>query len=640
VSEHGFDRPGQPALDGLVTVLAAPVVCASDADGQLRSGGAQGLYTGDLRACSRLELDPAPRPTGLRLDGAAAAAFEGEVDGDRGPVAVRRSRAITATGAVERIELRAAGPVALDLVLRVASDLAPTPVVKAGAAPPPLPPALRPDGAVWERDGARARLAADPPPAGTAVDDSGAVLTWPVRLPAGGVWTLALDLSADVRAVFRTGPSLPRPAAPDPADARLAALRRRSLADLDGLLLADPDHPDDRFAAAGSPWFCTLFGRDALWTARLLLPLGTALAGGTLRVLARRQGRRDDPGAEEEPGKILHEVRPARLQAGGLDLPPVYYGTIDATPLWCCLLHDAWRAGLPDHEVEALLPHLEAALAWIRRAAAPTGFLAYAGSGGGGLANQGWKDSPDGVRWADGTVAARPLALCEVQGYAHEAALGGAALLDAFGRPGAGEHRRWARDLAERFRRAFWVDDPAGPHPAIALDGAGRPVTGAASNPGHLPPTGLLDADEVGLVAARLARPDLDCGRGLRTLAATSGGFAVLRYHLGTVWPHDTAIAALGLAAAGHDAVARSLAEGLVAAAAEFDDRFPELYGVVDGVVDGAVDGAADGATPSRPAVLPYPTACRPQAWAAAAGVAVADLLSGAPLPAWAAAAG
>jgi len=330
----------------------------------------------------------------------------------------------------------------------------------------------------------------------------------------------------------------------------------------------------------------------------------------------------DDPDAEEEPGRILHEVRPARLQAGGLDLPPVYYGTIDATPLWCCLLHDAWRAGLPDPEVAALLPHLEAALAWIRRAAAPTGFLAYAGSGGGGLANQGWKDSPDGVRWADGTVAARPLALCEVQGYAHEAALGGAALLDAFGRPGAAEHRRWAADLAGRFRRAFWVDDPAGPHPAIALDGAGRPVTGAASNVGHLPPTGLLDADEVRLVAERLARPDLDCGRGLRTLAATSGGFAALRYHLGTVWPHDTAIAALGLAAAGHGAVARSLAQGLVAAAADVADRLPELYGVVDG------------------AVLPYPTACRPQAWAAAAGVAVADLLGGVPLPAWAAAPG
>ena len=622
MSEHGFDRPGQPALDGLLTVLAAPVVCVSDPDGQVRPGGAQGLYTGDLRACSHLELEPAPRPAGVALTGAAEAVFDGHLGPDGGAVAVRRSRRVTATGAVERIELRADGPAALDLVLRAASDLASTPVVKAGDAPPPVVPTPLPDGAAWRRADARARLVADPAPADRAVEGTDAVLRWPVRLPAGGTWTLTVRLDADVRAAFRPAAPLPRRAAPDPADSRLAALRARSLADLDGLLLADPDHPDDRFAAAGSPWFATLFGRDALWTARLLLPLGTALAGGTLRVLARRQGRRDDPATEEEPGKILHEVRPVRLRAGGLDLPPVYYGTIDATPLWCCLLHDAWRAGLPDEQVVALLPHLEAALAWIRRAAAPTGFLAYAGSGGGGLANQGWKDSADGVRWADGTVAARPLALCEVQGYAHEAALGGAALLDAFGRPGAAEHRRWARDLADRFRRAFWVDDAAGPHPAIALDGAGRPVTGAASNMGHLPPTGLLDAAEVALVAQRLARPDLDCGRGLRTLAATSGGFAPLGYHLGTVWPHDTAITALGLAAAGHDGVARSLAGGLVAAAADVADRFPELYGVVDG------------------ATVPYPTACRPQAWAAAAGVAVADLLSGAPLPGWAAAAG
>jgi hypothetical protein len=450
--------------------------------------------------------------------------FDGQVDGDRGPVAVRRSRRVTATGAVERIELRATGPVALDLVLRVASDLAPTPVVKAGAAPPPLTPTPTPDGAAWERDGTRTEVGTDPAPASTAVEGTDAVLTWPVRLPAGGTWTLALELRADVRTGFRSAAPLPRPVQPDLPDARLAALRRRSLADLDGLLLADPDHPDDRFAAAGSPWFCTLFGRDALWTARLLLPLGPALAGGTLRVLARRQGRRDDPDAEEEPGRILHEVRPARLQAGGLDLPPVYYGTIDATPLWCCLLHDAWRAGLPDPEVAALLPHLEAALAWIRRAAAPTGFLAYAGSGGGGLANQGWKDSPDGVRWADGTVAARPLALCEVQGYAHEAALGGAALLDAFGRPGPAEHRRWAADLAGRFRRAFWVDDPAGPHPAIALDGAGRPVTGGRLERGPPAPDGAARRRRgaAGRRAPRPPRPGLR-PRAAHPRAATSG---------------------------------------------------------------------------------------------------------------------
>jgi glycogen debranching enzyme len=223
------------------------------------------------------------------------------------------------------------------------------------------------------------------------------------------------------------------------------------------------------------------------------------------------------------------------------------------------------------------------------------------------------------VRWADGTVAARPLALCEVQGYAHEAALGGAALLDAFGRPGAAEHRRWARELADRFRRAFWVTDAAGPHPAIALDGAGRPVTGAASTRATCPRRGCSTPPRWRWSRSASPAPTWTAAAGCAPSPHTSGGFAPLGYHLGTVWPHDTAIAALGLAAAGHGAVARSLAGGLVAAAADVADRLPELYGVVGG------------------ATVPYPTACRPRPGRPHAGVAVADLLSGAPPPGWAA---
>jgi glycogen debranching enzyme len=398
---------------------------------------------------------------------------------------------------------------------------------------------------------------------------------------------------------------------------RRADLLRHNLADLDGLLLADPHDPADRFAAAGSPWFCTLFGRDSLWTARMMLPLSTELAGGTLRALARRQGQVTDPRGEEEPGKIIHEFRPGGLRAGGLDLPPRYYGTVDATPLWCCLLHDAWRAGLPDTEVIELLPHLEAALAWIRRTAGDDGFLSYRGSSGGGLANQGWKDSQGAVRWADGTIADRPLALCEVQGYAYAAACGGAELLAKFGRPGADEWRDWAESLATRFRASFWIDEPDGRYPAIALDGHGRAVTGAASNMAHLLTTGILASDEAELVADRLARPDLDGGRGLRTLSSTSGGYDPLSYHCGSVWPHDTAIAVIGLAGTGRHDVARSLGEGLVAAARDFADRLPELYAEIDGEA------------------ISYPTACRPQAWAAAGAIAVVSYLDAALLPTW-----
>jgi len=649
------DRPGQPTLDDLITVLRAPAAVLSDPDGQLRAHGAQGVYINDTRVCSRLEIaveDAELHPRGHHLDGAAGARFDAELrTGSSGPVVlVARSRTVGAERVVEHVELcsQATSAVALRLVLRARSDLARTPVVKSGARVESVAPRACRDAIRWAGVADGAELAVAPAAGSAAVEGDDAVLRWPVHLEPGAHWSVRFTLSTVSRARMaatigqqRTaegngrsdgntaapaqrdgfGPgtpirwTMPSGAVPD----RLVALLQRSLRDLDSLLLADPLAPEDSFTAAGSPWFCTLFGRDSLWSARLLLPLCTELAAGTLRTLARRQGRRDDDRSEEQPGKIIHEVRAGGLRAGGLDLPPHYYGTIDATALWCCLLHDAWRAGLADDQVAPLLPNLEAALEWIARGAG-AGFLAYRGSTGSGLANQGWKDSPDGVRWADGTIAERPLALCEVQGYAYAAARGGAALLEAFGRSGAQGWREWSQRLAERFRSAFWIDDPAGRYPATALDGRGRPVTGPASNMAHLLSTGLLSRAEADLVADRLSQPDLDSGRGLRTLSSTNAAFHPLSYHCGSVWPHDTAIAVLGLAGVGRHEVARSLAEGVVAAAATFDNRLPELYGVAGGV--GAdVDGAP----------LAYPTACRPQAWAAAGAVAMVGHLSGWP---------
>ncbi len=614
------DRAGEATLDHLLTVLAAPAELLSDPDGQVRPDGAQGFYVGDTRYCSRLELgvDGVELQSGAAgLDGAGRAWFEGELPGVR----LRRDRQVADRSAVEEITLRNTGraPVELRLTLLARSDLAPTPVVKSGAPLTEVPPTVHGVEVRWSRDDVSASLTTAPAADEIRVDDPDAALSWEVLLAPGNRWTLRLVLTPSA-----AGPEDFRPAAPlswqldDRAVAGpRAGLLQHSLADLDGLLLADPTAPADRFAAAGSPWFCTLFGRDSLWTARMMLPMSTELAGGTLRVLARRQGRVNDPRGEEEPGKIIHEFRPGGLRAGGLDLPPSYYGTVDATPLWCCLLHDAWRAGLPETEVAALLPHLEAALAWIRRTAGDDGFLSYRGSSGGGLANQGWKDSSGAVQWADGTIADRPLALCEVQGYAYAAACGGAELLAAFDRPGADEWRNWAAHLATRFRASFWIDDPDGPYPAIALDGHGRAVTGPASNMAHLLTTGILAPDEAQLVADRLARPDLDGGRGLRTLSSTSGGYDPLTYHCGSVWPHDTAIAVLGLAGAGRHDVARSLGTGLVTAAQEFADRLPELYAEIDGEA------------------VNYPTACRPQAWAAAGAIAVVSYLDAGLLPAW-----
>ena len=302
-----------------------------------------------------------------------------------------------------------------------------------------------------------------------------------------------------------------------------------------------------------------------------------------------------------------------------LSLPPVYYGTVDATPLWVCLLHDAWKWGMAADEVEALLAPMQRCLAWLsERGCGPNGFVSYIDESGQGLANQGWKDSWDAVQFRDGRIAAAPLALCEVQGYAYEAALAGARLLDAFGQSGADRWREFASGLQDRFRARFWVEDSQGAYPAIALDQDGRAVDSLTSNIGHLLGTGLLSQDESELVARRLLGRELNSGFGLRTLATSSAGFNPLSYHCGSVWAHDTAIAIAGLArtpgaTAGSALV--SLADGLLSAAEGFRYRLPELYG---------------GHTRGELTVpLPYPASCHPQAWAAASSIAVLAALLG-----------
>ncbi|WP_329460202.1 glycogen debranching N-terminal domain-containing protein [Streptomyces sp. NBC_01497] len=454
------------------------------------------------------------------------------------------------------------------------------------------------------------RVAAEPDAVRVAAAEG--VLRHTVDLPPGGTWRAAFscvvtETEGDGFAAVAPGAVSWSRTELRSADRRFDRLLTRSLGDLERLLLSDGEHPDDRFLAAGSPWFLTLFGRDALWAARMLLPLGTDLAAGTLRVLARRQGRRVDPETEEQPGKILHEVR--RETVGGSLLPPVYYGTVDATPLWVILLHDAWRWGLDPQEVRALLPHAEAALEWLASYgdADGDGLLEYIDTTGRGLANQGWKDSGDSIRWQDGRLARAPIALCEVQAYGYEAAVAGARLLRAFGRPGAERWEQWAGRLRDRFRESFWTEDATGRFPAVALDADKRPVDSVTSGFGHLLGTGLLDDEESALLAARLAGPRLDSGFGLRTLSTDSVGFNPFGYHIGSVWPHDTAIAVHGLVRAGFPEEAASLARGLVAASEVFEGRLPELF---------AGHGTAHDGAPA-----PYPAACRPQAWSAASAV-------------------
>ena len=632
----------QPWLHDLTVALAAPTVALSGADGQIRPGGVQGVMHCDVRVLSRAELrlDGAePVAVAHALDGASAARFTGIARslGDPGAdptVRVERTRRV-APGRIDeeiRVVSFASVPVETEAVLDLDADLSTSEHVKQGR--PPLPTAIEPAGEPgaalrWGSDGVSVSVHADDEDVRAVASGLGsAQLRWPVRLAPRETRTLRWSLRAQVDGA-------PLTAAPDTAaefwknvaiesdDRRLSALAERSLEDLKALLMVPVDRPEDVFTAAGAPWFFTLFGRDSIWAARLTLPFGWQLAAGTLRALAALQGPKNDAETMEAPGKIPHELRrPSSQHAdpvveGGLALPPLYYGTIDATALWVCLLHDAWRAGMPEDQVKALLPNLRAAIRWIVEDGDEDGdgFLEYLDRTGHGLSNQGWKDSGDSVRFRDGTIAKGPVALCEVQGYAYEAARHGADLLDAFALDGAAEPRAWAARLAERFHDRFWVEDEDGPYPALALDGEKRPVDSLTSNIAHLLGTGLLDERQSALVVDRLTAPGMDSGYGLRTMDRREGGYSPLSYHCGTVWPHDTAIAIWSMARAGHAHRAAGLIDGLLAAAVRFDYRLPELY---------SGDGPHDG-----PGVTAYPAACRPQAWAAAAIGAITHCLLG-----------
>jgi glycogen debranching enzyme len=400
-------------------------------------------------------------------------------------------------------------------------------------------------------------------------------------------------------------------------DHRLAPTVTAGLDDLRHLLLCDPQEPSSVFAAAGTPWYLTLFGRDSLWAARMALPFGTELAAGTLRALGRRQGSAFDTDRAEAPGKILHELRrTASVDAAqGRQLPPVYYGTIDATPLWISLLRDAWTWGLADRDVEALLPNLLAAARWLTETAAPDvdGLLKYVDAPGNGLANQGWKDSGDSIRWRDGHLADAPIALCEAQAYAVEAACAAAELFTHFNLDGSADLNDYADRLRTRFRARFWVGPAGERFIGLAVDGHGATVDGLGSNMGHVLGTGTLNADEVDRVARTLTSPALLGRYGIATLAPDNVGYNPIGYHTGSIWTHDTAIAAWGLAREGRRDEATRVAQSLLAAAEAFDYHLPELYAGA-GVLD-------------RP--VPYPASCRPQAWSAASAAVLISVALG-----------
>lgn len=604
----------QPLLNDALVVLQAPTQAWSAADGDVGAAPIHGVFHGDWRYVRALTLRVAGEPveaTGTARD-AASAAFHGLAraidDGTPDPrVLVERVRRVAPGALAEHVAVRNGleHPVVAEIEVRVEVSIAELSTVKAGL---PSPVALSWDG-LRAGDGTRSVAIVAP---GAEVERQGdaVVARWRLEVPPGGAAEAALELAIDDPSIV-VGPAASRRIDELPAsgDASLDRWAARAADDLRALLLDAGQGP---FAAAGAPWFMTLFGRDSIIAARLLLPLSLELAEGTLRTLAARQGVVVDPATAEQPGKILHEVRQATftMPGEGIVLPPVYYGTVDATPLWISLLHDAWRAGLPLQAVRELRPALEAALGWMRDHGSPdgSGFLKYVDETGTGLANQGWKDSGDSIRYRDGSIAEGPIALCEVQAQACQAAEGGAALLDAIGADGT-EWRAWAEAMRERFRAAFWVERGGERYPAIALDGDGEPVDSKTSNMGQLLGTTLLSPEEEAHVASLLVAPTFASGWGLRTMSDDQGGYWPLSYHCGSVWPHDTGIVIEGMLRAGLVDEARILAAQLVRTADAFDGRLPELF--------------AGLSTEESSSPVAYPASCRPQAWSAAAVVPV-----------------
>ena len=629
---------------GLVTLLEGTTFCICETSGDMRPGGAQGLFVRDTRLISRFELTVnghVPEPLTPQSAEPFACTFLARMPPSAGladsTLLVTRRRVLS-DGMDEEITLRnmSAEPLPVSLRIGVAGDFADVFEVKDGRAQGET---AHVDGMTVDVDDDTIRINREcgshlrgasvtgTRRPGADLEISATQLTWHAVVPPRGHWSTSLHVTPSLNGrdliEFRAAHAHPngnRAAGAEQrladwrrqsplvraSDPRLAALFAASTEDLGSLRIFDPEHADRAVVAAGAPWFMTIFGRDSLVTSWMILPLDPSLALGTLRTLAGLQGTEVNPQTEEEPGKILHEMRfgmQASLWLGGSS---VYYGSVDATPLFVMLLGELRRWGLDRRVVDELLPHADRALEWIVNYGDKDGdgFVEYARSSELGLANQGWKDSFDGITFADGKIAEPPIALAEVQGYVYAAYLAKSHFCTERDDPGgAACWAQRAQRLKDEFNRAFWLPDKG--YFALGLDGAKRPIDALGSNMGHCLWTGIVDAGKAAAVARRLTGPDMFSGFGIRTLAASSGAYNPMSYHNGSVWPHDNAICAAGLMRYGFVREAQQVAVGILECAEFFGGRLPELFCGFD---------RAEFAEPVH-----YPTSCSPQAWASAA---------------------
>jgi glycogen debranching enzyme len=636
-------RAGVAAIEGvsLVDLVDGASFCVSRSTGDIE-GGVDGLYIAGRRALSRWVL---------RIDGQALVGVDGHLDdpaaatfvaraeappggaastGSSGCVVVRRR--VLGAGLRDEVEVRNVADEAtyVEVELEVAADMADALDVyhRRGRAEP-VEPRLA-DGAMVLTRGKGDHKVGCRVTASDDVTVGLGTLRWEGIVPARSSRAVSFVVTP-VSGGDGGAPSgsQPRPASQGSESGErlerwhrgvpdietdfhpLAQVLRRSAHDLGSLRLLDPEFPERAVVAAGAPWFLSLHGRDALLAAWMSMVVDPDLALGTLETLARFQGADVDDRTEEQPGRILHRLRVGPAGFGDGRAGPgaaISYGSVDATPLFVMLLGELRRWGLAPEVVDRLLPHADRALEWITTFGDRDGdgYVEYLRPTDRGERHQGWKDSPDPIRFPDGTVARGPIALAEVQAYTYAAFRARAHFAaEAGDDAGAAAWSERARSLQAAFNRDFWVDDHG--LVAVALDGDKRPVPALTSNIGHCLWTGILDEPKAAAVAKHLVASDLFSGWGVRTLAWSMGGYDPVSLHTGAVWPHDNALCVAGLVRYG---------------------RVDDAHHIVLAQLEAAVSGSgADGRLgvlcgfdrDDVRAPVRYPDACTSRAWSAAA---------------------
>jgi glycogen debranching enzyme len=622
---------------GSIQVLEGSTFMLSNAQGDVVEGSVAGLYHEDTRHLNRFVLTvggatPAVL-TSREIDYYSAAFFTTNPDLDgiaAKSLTIRRHRFV-GDGMRETIRVRnhLREPVQVELRLSCGADFADLFEVKgkdfrkAGTSRREHDPERGLLGFDYEHETFRAATKVNPSiPARIEGDD----IVWDLRIEPLDEWHTGVEVLVHVddevkepthetfgeperqatKVLQKWEADVPQVAAGNDV---VWHVMERSVIDLASLRLqACVEGNEFSLPAAGLPWFMAIFGRDTLITSYQSMWVGPELARGALTALGGLQGTEVNDFKDEEPGKILHEIRLGELATLGLKPHRPYYGSIDSTPLWLIVLHEYWRWTGDDETVRRLEPHARRAIEWMERHGDldGDGYLEYKTRSPQGLRTQCWKDSWNGILFSDGAVPDVPVATCEVQGYAYDARVRLAELADeVWGDPDlASRLREDAEKLFDRFNEDFWIDDRGGYY-AVGLDAGKRPIDSMTSNIGHLLWSGIVPEDRARTVAGQLFSDGMWSGWGVRTMSWDDQGYNPIGYHIGTVWPHDNSIVSAGLARYGLREEANRVASAMLEAAAFTDFRLPEVF--------------AGYSREEAPFPVRYPTASSPQAWATAA---------------------